>query len=507
MLSVGQFAKLAQVSARTLRYYESIGLIEPASRSENNYRYYNQELLQQIDRIRDLQSLGFSLEEVKDVLSFSNSDLNQRLKARLVEVTKEMSVLTERRERLEQLLSVVNKVELGEIITDTERALYMEAFRNEIIDLLEQKYENVTETQLTFLKRDLWLEAHPQMKEFIEAVKKCVEFAKKNNLSLGHGRGSGPASITLFGLGLSSIDPVKYDLIPERLSTRPPNIHIDVEFERGQMFVDYCNEITKSLSVGQIHAFKMPLLDIIKSTHKSIGKEINYNLIDENSDSVLDDLRNGDVEKIFNFDFSENSLIMKYENQFPEYAGLKKISEYLRGQKIYNFRDIINITALWRPHSQEILDRIHAYSKNKSVPFRYSFLDESLQKYLEPNFGMIIYHEDIMRIMSHYTGWDYARCNALRVSAFNKVAHKNSDWNEFQKLAPAEVVTLVLEESKWSFCQPHAIAFAEFTKQTAVLKNLHKDAYYKAIEEFEKKHEFTWDDIGIRIKGVSLLQH
>ena len=54
---------------------------------------------------------------------------------------------------------------------------------------------------------------------------------------------------------------------------------------------------------------------------------------------------------------------------------------------------------------------------------------------------------------------------------------------------------------------PHAVAFAQFTKQTAVLKSLHKDTYFAEIEKFERKHGLAWDDIGIRIKGVSLLQN
>ncbi len=73
-------------------------------------------------------------------------------------------------------------------------------------------------------------------------------------------------------------------------------------------------------------------------------------------------------------------------------------------------------------------------------------------------------------------------------------------------LSGEPVVDLVAEESKWAFCLPHAIAFAKFTKQTAGLKTLHKAAYFGEIENFEQKHGFKWDDIGIRIKGVSLDQ-
>ncbi len=68
MISIGRFAKLAQVSARTVRYYESIGLIHSSTRGENNYRYYDSHLVDTVAKIRDLQGLGFSLEEIKDIV-------------------------------------------------------------------------------------------------------------------------------------------------------------------------------------------------------------------------------------------------------------------------------------------------------------------------------------------------------------------------------------------------------------------------------------------------------
>ncbi|MBY0425185.1 MAG: trypsin-like peptidase domain-containing protein, partial [Cytophagales bacterium] len=67
-------------------------------------------------------------------------------------------------------------------------------------------------------------------------------FAKEKNLLMGPGRGSSPSSIVIYGLGFGKIDPTKHNLIPERLSRIAPDVHIDVEFEKGQEFVDYCRE-------------------------------------------------------------------------------------------------------------------------------------------------------------------------------------------------------------------------------------------------------------------------
>ena len=129
---------------------------------------------------------------------------------------------------------------------------------------------------------------------------------------------------------------------------------------------------------------------------------------------------------------------------------------------------------------------------------------------MKPNYGIIIYHEDLIKIIAEYPGWDFARSNTLRRMCMNPthldLRDQNPDWIEFKSIVPKKIVDLVAEESKWAFCLPHAISFAKFTKQTAVLKSLHKEAYSAAIERFEQKHGFRWDDIGIRIKGVSLHQ-
>jgi DNA-binding transcriptional MerR regulator len=507
MLSVGRFAKLAKVSARTLRYYESIGLLPAPVRGENRYRYYDRKLLARVQRIRELQDLGFSLLETKEILAGPKSGLSGRLRKRLQEVKSEMLSLEDRRQRLKALLSATRKVEAGGPINAAERSLYMEAIQEEVLKGLKKQYTQITKVERGYLERDFWFRAAPEAAEFLRAVQKCVAFARKNRFQLGPGRGSSPASLALFGLGFSRIDPLKYGLLPERLSLQPPSVHIDVEFERGQAFVDFCRETNRTLRWGEIQAFRMPLLDILNHTHQRIGEEINYGKIDENGDPVLQPVRAGEIEKVFGLDFSPQALVMKYENLLPGYGGgPEKLRQYLVSQQVRDFRDVMNIQALWRPHSPEILERLERYRRAKRYPLPYAFLSAELQESLAPNFGQVIYHEDLMRILSHYTGWDLGRCNTLRRAVALRKEEENPDWREFLHLAPEPVAELVKEESRWAFCQAHVVAFAQLTKQTAVLKSLHRDAYYAEIDRFEQKHGFAWDDIGIRAKGVSLLQ-
>ena len=63
--SVGQTARLLGVTVKTLRYYETIGLVLPAYiNTQTGYRYYTSRQFQRIDRIKYLQSLGCSLDEI-----------------------------------------------------------------------------------------------------------------------------------------------------------------------------------------------------------------------------------------------------------------------------------------------------------------------------------------------------------------------------------------------------------------------------------------------------------
>ncbi len=67
-LKIGEFSQLMQVSVKTLRYYEQRGLLAPDEVDEwTGYRYYCIDQMQQLNDIRDLQRLGFSLDEIKDM--------------------------------------------------------------------------------------------------------------------------------------------------------------------------------------------------------------------------------------------------------------------------------------------------------------------------------------------------------------------------------------------------------------------------------------------------------
>jgi DNA-binding transcriptional MerR regulator len=71
-LTVGALARQARVSAKTVRYYESIGLLPRAERGENGYRYYPHQAIHRLRFIRRAKLLGLTLEEIGELMAHSD---------------------------------------------------------------------------------------------------------------------------------------------------------------------------------------------------------------------------------------------------------------------------------------------------------------------------------------------------------------------------------------------------------------------------------------------------
>src|SRR5206468_3533806 len=68
-LRIGEVAQRAEVSARTLRYYEELGLLSPAGKTAGGARRYDDRDVEQLLRIRELQEvMGFNLDEIAVIL-------------------------------------------------------------------------------------------------------------------------------------------------------------------------------------------------------------------------------------------------------------------------------------------------------------------------------------------------------------------------------------------------------------------------------------------------------
>src|SRR5437899_3245434 len=68
-MRVGDFARLGNVSSRTLRFYCQLGLLMPAQVNPGNgYRFYDPRQLAQLHQIREFKEMGFTLSEIRELL-------------------------------------------------------------------------------------------------------------------------------------------------------------------------------------------------------------------------------------------------------------------------------------------------------------------------------------------------------------------------------------------------------------------------------------------------------
>ena len=101
-LKIGEFSRLMQVTVKTLRHYEQKGLLLPDEVDEwTGYRYYSINQMQKLQTIRDLQRLGFSLDEIKEMFE-DNSHIPsiRQLTEKIKETETQLKQLIARRNRL-----------------------------------------------------------------------------------------------------------------------------------------------------------------------------------------------------------------------------------------------------------------------------------------------------------------------------------------------------------------------------------------------------------------------
>ena len=100
MKTVNEVSKLTGVSIRTLQYYDKIGLLTPAMRTEAGYRLYDDTALERLQQILLFRELEFSLSDIKAILEAPDFDMKKAL-------SQQIELLTLKKQRLEAIIGFV----------------------------------------------------------------------------------------------------------------------------------------------------------------------------------------------------------------------------------------------------------------------------------------------------------------------------------------------------------------------------------------------------------------
>lgn len=107
MKTVQEVSRLSGVTIRTLRYYDRIGLLHPAARTEAGYRLYDEAALMQLMRILLLKELEIPLKDVKRLLQLSDAEQREAIGLQI-------KVLELKKERTEKLIALARRLQKGE---------------------------------------------------------------------------------------------------------------------------------------------------------------------------------------------------------------------------------------------------------------------------------------------------------------------------------------------------------------------------------------------------------
>ncbi|MBL8160701.1 MAG: MerR family transcriptional regulator [Anaerolineae bacterium] len=137
LLHIGEVAVLLGVTRKTVRHYHKLGLLPEPERSEGGYRLYSADDLLALQRIRQLQSIGFSLQRIKDLLTSEDSDtlLRDTLRAVRQEIDQQITELQERRVRVDSLLE--SDVTLKTVNRPTSNPPSYQIFEDNLSELLK----------------------------------------------------------------------------------------------------------------------------------------------------------------------------------------------------------------------------------------------------------------------------------------------------------------------------------------------------------------------------------
>jgi MerR family copper efflux transcriptional regulator len=122
---IGQLSKRTGFSKDTIRYYEKIGLIilPKRSRMDNNYKDYPEELVYTLNAIRKYKELGFTLEEIRELLVLQSiqvldiSKLLQLVERKITGINAEIDKLHEFKLRLNREQQILLRKKTGHVIT------------------------------------------------------------------------------------------------------------------------------------------------------------------------------------------------------------------------------------------------------------------------------------------------------------------------------------------------------------------------------------------------------
>lgn len=499
-LTIGRLAKETGLTARALRFYEAKGLLRSHSRGENDYRFYSSKELRQALHIKEFRDLGFTLDEIAELISQDPTLTKENLQASLEKKSRSLKIdQTQASERIQKLETLIASLKATHKLSEQQRRIVMNELVIKTKEKLKSKGVNISTQVDEHLRIEFEASQSKQFSKMMDLLDLIKEVADDAKIRIGPGRGSAAGSLLLFSKGFNYNYSQDFGLLPELFfNAIKPLIWIDVEYEAGPDFLNRLLQKTtlEELRSSNIFIFQCPFLSILSEVEKEVGP-IDFESIANDDAQVLESFRNGQAEHIFCFDAPEKSIMhtnssldfWKRENELK-----RNLWKILETYKVSNAEDILNLCTLSFPvvsKEQMIKDYVGA---DKFVPSS-NVLPKEVLEILTKTKGLLIYREDLIKILRLYLDWSVAECNQFysmkmgRFEGFNKT-------HEYDESLPNAVKEFLEREVKGVFLKSHMVCMWWFIKISSILNFRHPEKYRAAIKSWQDNHHSAWSDLG-----------
>ncbi|WP_342252503.1 exodeoxyribonuclease VII large subunit [Spiroplasma endosymbiont of Amphibalanus improvisus] len=265
------------------------------------FSYDNEEEIE-INKKIDFQSINILKKNQNDALNlFRAQNINNNFNVSFEEFDTNETNIVKFISNINLVIKKFNFTELEMKFLDSHKNIKDKCYQSlNDLNINNYKYKERLDYELSVINK-------MNFNNYFLVIWNYIDFAKKNNILFGPGRGSAAGSLVSYLLGITKIDPIKYDLLferflnPERITL--PDIDIDFEDDKRDLIFEYLNKHYGKDHFAQIITFQsFGIKSSIKLYFDHIVKdEILYNklvkIINANKISTFDDLENLFIQK------------------------------------------------------------------------------------------------------------------------------------------------------------------------------------------------------------------
>lgn len=344
--TAGEIAKISGISSRTIRFYDSKGLLQPVDYSESGYRYYDTSSFATLQKILMFKFLGFSLEQIKDLIQ---NDLKDRsVMKQSLENQKEL--LMQKRMEIDRLLDAVEVAKTCNEVDDWDNLILL-------LNLLsdEKKIENQYATEANLTRRINihhyntstvnwmdWIYDHLH----IEKGMKILEIGCGNGLLWETNIKRLPSNLEIYLSDYSEgmLESVKSCLNKYTDDLKKKNIHIHYRQEDSNYL--QLNDMKFDVIIANHMLYHLERMQDCLSNLKKALKKDGYLFCSTIGNGHMKEL----MDLVFEYDPTIDNTLEVCVNRFSLQNGEEKLSKLFHSIKRYDFDSnliVDNAEVIW----------------------------------------------------------------------------------------------------------------------------------------------------------------